>query len=408
MASNGARPKVAAICTEWRHNSHTDVMLPKLLAGYDVDARPVRPAVEVVSLYMDQFPEHDLSRRWAARFGVPIVPTIQDALTLGGSSLAIDAVLIIGEHGTYPWNEKGQHLYPRREFFEAAIEVIRPAGRPVPVFNDKHLSYSWESARWMYDTARALDLPFMAGSSLPVTWRRPDMDIPHGAPVTEALALWHGQADSYGFHALEMAQCIVEQRRGGESGVASVELLHGEAFWDAWHHHRFPMDLYDAALAVAVHHDGPTEDFCRSRPVRRAAVPGPQPPLALLVQYRDGLRVTLLNLGEYVSTFTLAARTPDGVAATAFVLENDPPRWHFNYLVHHIEQFFVTGTPPYPIERTLLTTGTLAALLDAAHAGRPLETPHLAISYEAAPPPARSNGTSLPPESVWGFRPEDV
>ncbi|MBI3970804.1 MAG: hypothetical protein HY332_05905 [Chloroflexi bacterium] len=425
------RPKVAIVATEWRTNSHTDVIVPKLLAGYDVDGQPVKPAVEVVSLYMDQFPENDLSRAWAKRFGVPIVPAVGEALTLGGSGLAVDAVLIVGEHGNYPWNEKGQHLYPRRELFEGAIEVIRAAGRPIPIFNDKHLSYSWENAKWMYDTARDFGCPFMAGSSLPVTFRDPELDLPRGVEIEEALVLSHGPTESYGFHALETLQCMVEYRRNGETGVKAVELLHGDAFWDAWEAGRFPSDLYDAALATTEHPEGKTRDFYCARPPTRSSIPGPHPPVAFLVEYRDGLRATLLNLSGYVRDFTFAARvkplTPSpsptrgegstpvgvgnngGVVATAFRLEGGPPRWHFNFLAYHIEQFFLTGRVPYPVERTLLTTGTLAALMDAGYAGRRLETPHLAIPYEPPVAPwVRSRGKSLPPEQVWGFKPEDV
>src|SRR5579883_3565328 len=59
------RKRVTAITTVWRKDSHADVIIPKLLAGYDLDGQPVRPAVDIVSLYVDQVPENDLSRRWA-------------------------------------------------------------------------------------------------------------------------------------------------------------------------------------------------------------------------------------------------------------------------------------------------------------------------------------------------------
>jgi hypothetical protein len=414
-----ARPKVAAVTTVWRKDSHADVIIPKLIAGYDLDGEPVTPSVEVASLYVDQFPENDLSRRWAARFGIPIAGSVREALTLGGDRLAVDAVLIVGEHGEYPWNEKGQHLYPRRELFEQAVNVIRAAGRPVPIFNDKHLSYSWENAKWMYDTARALGIPFMAGSSLPVTYREPDLDLPLGVHVEEALVLSHGPTESYGFHALETLQCLVEYRNEGESGVQAVELLHGDAFWRAWDGGRFPHDLFDAALAACRHQPGSAPDFFRARPPTRASLPGPHPPVAFIVHYADGLRATLLNLNGYVSDFAFAARIVPAspaaeparaeVRATAFKLEGKPPRWHFNFLAHHIEQFFLTGHSPYPVERTLLTTGTLAALMDAGYEGWWLETPHLAIRYRPpAVPWRRAQGRSLPPEEVWGFKPEDV
>jgi hypothetical protein len=408
-----SRPRVAVVATEWRHNSHTDVMVPKLLAGYDLDGVPVRPGVDVVSLYMDQFPDNDLSRRWAARFHVPIFPTVRQALTAGGSDLAVDAVLIIGEHGEYPWNDLGQHLYPRRELFEQTLAAIeesgRRRGRPVAVFNDKHLSYSWDNASWMYGAARLLELPFMAGSSLPVTFRDPELGFALDTPMDEALVISHGPAESYGFHALETLQCMVERRSGGETGVAAVELLHGESFWAAWNADRFPLDLYEAALATLPHPEATLADYYAGRETRPAGHPGPQAPLAFLVEYRDGLRATLLNLSGYVDDFAFAARADDRTVATAFRLEPQPPRWHFNFLVHHIERFFQTGQGPYPLERTLLTTGALAALMESGGAGARLETPHLDLRYRAPEREAsRARGISLPPEQVWGFRPEDV
>jgi hypothetical protein len=403
------RLRVAAVTTVWRQNSHADVMFPKLLAGYDLDGTAVRPSVDVVSLYVDQFPENDLSRRWAQRFGVPIFPSVGEALTVGGDRLAVDAVLIVGEHGEYPWNEKGQHLYPRRELFEQSVAVIEGSGRPIPIFNDKHLSYTWENAVWMRETARRLGLPFMAGSSLPVTFRQPALSLPLGTKVEEALVLSHGPTESYGFHALETLQCMVERRPGGETGVAAVELLHGDGFWAAWDGGRFPRDLYEAALRTGAHQESDVRDYFASRPVGRGDVPGPHPPVAFLVQYRDGLRATLLNLGGYVSDFCFSARVGGDVVASAFKLQGSPPRWHFNFLTHHIEQFFRSGRAPYPVERTLLTTGTLAALMDSGGAGRRLETPHLGVAYEAPVEEARTAaGTSLPEEEVWGFRPEAV
>ena len=75
-------------------------------------------------------------------------------------------MLIIGEHGDYPRNEKGQILYPRYEFFKQCVEVFEKDGRAVPVYNDKHLSYSFEKAKWMVDASKRLKFPMLAGSSL--------------------------------------------------------------------------------------------------------------------------------------------------------------------------------------------------------------------------------------------------
>lgn len=411
------RPKVAAITTVWRKDSHADVIVSKLLAGYDLDGSPVAPSVDVLSLYADQVPEKDLSRRWCARFKVPIAETVADALTLSTGTLGVDAALIVGEHGEYPWNERGQHLYPRRELFERAVEVIRAAGRGVPIFVDKHFSYSWDNALWMYRAAQEIGAPLMAGSSLPVTYRSPDLEIPWGAAIDEALVLSHGPAESYGFHALETLQCMVERRAGGETGVVAVETLHGDAFWAAWRAGRFPAALYEAALGtIPERRTESLEDFYAQQAAPTTSTPGPQSPLAFVVSYRDGLRAYLLNLSGYVNEFAFAARLassaagqPSRIDASCFVLERQPPRWHFNFLVHHIEQFFLTGVPPYPVERTLLTTGMLAALMDSAFLGKPVETQHLAISYQSPRVPwRRAQGRSLPPARVWGFEPEDV
>src|SRR4051794_12552570 len=108
--------KVAAVVTEYRRWSHAGVILRNLLRGYP-DGRG-RPDLELVALYVDQLPKGDLSRDLAKQHGFRLAPTVADALTLGGTALAVDGVLVIAEHGDYPTNEKGQQLYPRRKFFE--------------------------------------------------------------------------------------------------------------------------------------------------------------------------------------------------------------------------------------------------------------------------------------------------
>ncbi len=154
-----------------------------------------------------------------------IYPTIAEALTLGGSKLAVDGVLLIGEHGKYPRNERRQTLYPRYEFFQEIVKVFRSSGRSVPVFSDKHLSWKWEWAKEMYDTARSMGFAFMAGSSLPVTWRTPSIEMPAGSVIREAMCVCYGGVDSYDIHALEAIQCMVERRKGGEAGVKWLEAL---------------------------------------------------------------------------------------------------------------------------------------------------------------------------------------
>ena len=108
------RPRIAAVVTEYRRYSHAQHILDRFLIGYGWGNRHHRPEMDLVSLYVDQQPENDLSRARSKEFpGMKIYPTIDEALTLGGDGLAVDGVLLIGEHGQYPKNEKGQTLYPR-------------------------------------------------------------------------------------------------------------------------------------------------------------------------------------------------------------------------------------------------------------------------------------------------------
>ena len=130
-------------------------------------------------------------------------------------------------------NERGQIEYPRRRFFQAVTDVFAKYKRTVPVFSDKHLSATWEDAKWVYDHARKLYVPFLAGSSVPVTWRRPDLVLPKGCELVGAVQIGYGPFEGYGFHALEGLQCMVERRTNGQQGVRAVMCLEGDAVWKA-------------------------------------------------------------------------------------------------------------------------------------------------------------------------------
>lgn len=328
-------------------------------------------------MYIDQFPERDMGRQMAAEHGVPIYNSIPKALTLGGDALAVDGVLLIGEHGDYAWNEKEQHLYPRKYFMEQICGVVATSGRGVPVFNDKHLSYNWADALWMYTRAQQLKMPFMAGSSLPTCWRAPWLEHPLGTPIEEALVIGYSGLDSYGFHTLETLQCMFERRAGGETGVAAVTCLEGDAVWQAAADGLWSPELAQAAGAAI-----------GSQPAGDLREQG-SPPAIFLIEYCDGTRASALMLNRYdenryIETFAYAARVNGQIQATEFYLHSPQPYAHFSYLSLNIEEMFVTGQPSYPVERTLLTTGVLEAALHSRHQGHVrLETPHLKVTYTA-------------------------
>ena len=168
MNQAGPPKKIAAIITEYRPGSHADVVVGKYLEGYNQDDQPPYPRSKVVSMFTEQIPKQDISRERAKKYHVPIFRTVADALTLGGDKLAVDGVLLIGEHGDYPTNDKEQKLYPRFEMFLKITDVFRQSGRSVPVFNDKHLSWNFRQAKRMVEISRELHFPMLAGSSAPV------------------------------------------------------------------------------------------------------------------------------------------------------------------------------------------------------------------------------------------------
>lgn len=374
------RPRLAAIVTEYRENSHADVIVTKLLEGCKTPDFDYQPRVEVASLYLDQPATSGLGREIAARHQVPIYPTIAEALTLGGTELAVDGAVLIGEHGHYPYNELEQHLYPRRRFFEEAVAVIRKAGRPIPLFNDKHLAYAWADAKWMYDTTRELKLPFMAGSSIPVASRLPDARPAPGSVFAEALAVGYGGTEAYGFHALEGLQCMLETRRGGETGVKRVRSLAGEAVWQAGEAGEWSWNLLRAALACSekpeVAAASQTEIRARSRE-----------PELFLVDYADGVKGAVLLLRGLVEEFLFAGRLEDRArpVATLFRLQDGKPFSHFARLCAAMEPMFLGEMPTIPVERTLLTTGILDRAMQSRHrGGAVLDTPELTIRYGQA------------------------
>jgi hypothetical protein len=388
------RKRMAIVATEYRYLSHAQHMGDRFLVGYPQGGRWHRPRLDVVSLYLDQRPENDLGHKRAGEFGFKVYPTIAEALRCGGDRLAVDAVLVIGEHGNYPTNDIGQKLYPRYPFFKQIVDVFRKDGRAVPVYNDKHLSWKWEWAKEMVDTAREMKFPLMAGSSLPVTWRLPAIDMPPGAEVQEVMCVAMGGLDSYDFHALEVIQCMAERRYGGETGVASVQSLRGEAVWKAaskaagvrsWEAGGWDPALFEACLCRSQTVAQPPT-FNHRRPTVRLMREAVKDPVAYRIEYKDGLKATMFLLNGLVEDFTFAARL-EGRAEPLSTLFYLPPKPNVAYsaeLMAKVEEMFLTGKVPYPVERTLLTTGLVAAGMQSLAAGQlRLETPQLAVRYEA-------------------------
>ena len=376
LAQSAPPKRIAAILTEYTPGSHADVIIGKYLQGFEQNSKPPYPRSKIVSLFTEQVPKSDISRDRAATFNVPIYRTVEEALTLGTGKLSVDGVILIGEHGDYPTNDKQQKLYPRFEMFLKITDVFRQSRRSVPVFNDKHLSWSFRQARRMIEISQELKFPMLAGSSVPVAFRVPAIDAPLGARQRSTVAISYSGLDIYGFHVLESLQCITERRRGGETGVRAVQCLQGQACWDFAA--RNP--LFDAALSRSrTRKPGNPRDLVRD-------------PSVFVVDYADGTQGAAFLMTGLVADFTLAIDIEGQPQPLTLLmhLQNGPPHHHFACLVKKIEQMFETGRAPYPVERTLLTSGILDFALESRIQGhKRLETPSLAaIRYQ---PPRESH-----------------
>lgn len=369
MNVDAPRKKVAAIVTEYRHNAHAEVIVGRLIGAFDYV-----PRVDVVSLYTDQVPHNDLSREASARYGVRLYDTIAEAVAAGGTP--IDGVIVIGEHGDYPYNEKGQKMYPRRRLLEHVLRTLDETKQVVPIFLDKHLAYDFADAMWMYEEMRRRRIPFMGGSSIPHTPLVPQPDDALFEQAREVLVVSWGEAESYGFHAMEVLQRAIERRVGGETGIAAIEALEGDAVWQAIDRGEWPEPLLLRALAACPEWDG-------GHPRHHVANP-----VLFRVDYTDGATGYVLQLQEYVHQWGFALRTGDGrLAAARHESGRERPFSHFERLTRLIEDMIVSGKPPFPPERTLLTTGMIDFAMESLYRKRKVPTPELNIRYAYAEKP---------------------
>lgn len=372
-AQDAPRPKIAIVVTACFYRSHAHVLLENFLEPYLFCGKLHQPSVEVVALYSHQFNKNDTLKKIAEDYKIPLYPTIAEALCRGGDKLAVEGVVSIGEHGEYPKNEIGQDLYPRKELFDQIVAVYRKSGRSVPTFNDKHLSYRWDWAKEMVDVSKELKFPFLAGSSVPLSQRVPDVSLPPDAKIDEAVSIHGGPTERYGYHGIEVLQAMVEGRAGGETGISRVtyltaDQLRGEAGRGKW-----SVDLANAAMKAEHQLNGTTPQGDLLAELKEG----------FLLEYLDGTKGTILKVGENGIRWNFACRLKGENEPRAFSHYVGP--WNnrslFRALANAIQVMIVEKKAPYRVERTLMTTGATEAAMISKHKGEPYKTPYLEFSY---------------------------
>ena len=370
--------RIAVIATVWFPFSHADVIVTRWIQPFPTDAKNGWQGSDstIASVFLEQTPANDIGRQICATHRIPITETIREALTLGRKKLAIEAVLLIGEHGDYPSNEFGQKLYPRKQMFEAITAVFRETGQTAPVFNDKHLSWDFEHSAEMIATARELDFPLYAGTSLTHCPYDPGMPLSPGESVSEVLALFFEDPEHYGFHSLEFVQSLIERRPGGETGIESLRYLDNQAVRDTLASGEIPHDLL---LSTLVRLGYPDERDTISFVLSRA-----EDLVGYQLKYRDGLQVTHLRIPKVVSNWVAAVRTTQGNIRSCKVSSGGMTEFfsNFAYLNARVDEFFHSHQPANPVLRTHLVAGALQLALQAQkQSGQWIKTPSLAVAY---------------------------
>jgi len=376
---------VTALITAYYNVSHADVIVSKILEGYQRNGVGPGPGLQLVSMYVDQ-PQHvhDISRKLADKHGVRLCQSVDEAITLGAQKVQVAGVLSIGEHGDYPRvKETQQKMYPRRRFFDETVATFRRCGKSVPYFNDKHLSYRWEDAVEMVKTAREMKFPLLAGSSLPLTWRFPALELGVNCEIESALTIGYGPLEDYGFHALEAHQCMIERRRGGETGVRSVRVAIKNQIREAAREGDWSTDLFAAARRAMPR---APEDTDAWDPLRAEFEGDLNQPAAYMMEHEDGLKSAVVMTAGWSGGFAFACRLKgeDRPRACWFKLQDWGPFGHFSYLLEAFEATIRSEQTAYPVERTLLTTGILDRCMQGlALGGTQRKTPELAVHYAA-------------------------
>jgi hypothetical protein len=385
-----ARKKVTAIAASYSMRSVADNLITRLLQGYWIGNNYYPSRCDVVSLYVDRMEATGLGRRISEAYGITLARSIPEALTLGGGSLAVDGILLVGGDEQQDAENVPSAHDLRFNFFEQVVDVFRRSRRSAPVFCAGYLAATWEQAQRIYQWSREMNFACMAGASAPVTFRRPDLDYPlpddfddaplgdrahhnftFGVDFDEALVVCPGGPPAL-FCSLEVLQAFLERRRGGETGIHSAECFLNGAVWESARKGLWPRDLMQAALE-------------RGDRLRKGRPEDAERPAVWTIEHNDGTRSAILSLGEMVSEYLAAFRLKgrqeidSTLCYTPIESAND-----FSILAEGFSQMVLTGASPYPIERNLLTTGAFLQLSASRfrNGGR-IETPMLQISYAA-------------------------
>ena len=386
------RPRIACLVSYWgAPRSHADWIITKLLDGYWWDGAHTPSRVEVVAIYIHQLPESGLGQKIAKSKNIPIFKTAAEAVTLGGKELAVDGVVIVAEHGEYPTNLKGQWMLPRWWIYQQVVRVFEQSKRSVPVFNDKHLSYSWDEAKWMFDKSRELNFPLTGGSSIPTYYRTPEIELEIDTPIRTSIVVGDTADEGALFHCVDVLQAFAERRKGGETGVRSVQCIRGPETWKWTERNPWAAKLLESVRIKFDLNPGHFQEH--------------KSPNVCIVEYNDGTKAAVIS-GQGVG-WTYAGEIHGHKDPTIISILGWPgpfAQYHAsNSQPHWITEMMVTKKEPFNAERLLLSTGIVSYNMDSnwengqySAIGRRIETPFMNMTYRSTRGAQFSKGTRPP------------
>ncbi len=386
------RPRIACLVSYWGlPTSHADWIVNKLLDGYWWRGAHTPSQVEVVSVYIHQLDTSLLGQKVCKAKNIPIFKTVKEAVTLGEKELAVDGVVIIAEHGNYPTDLKGHWLLPRWWIYQQVIQVFEQSKRSVPVFNDKHLSYSWDEAKWMFDKSRELNFPLTGGSSIPTYFRKPEIELAINTPIKNSIVVGNAADEGAIFHCIDVLQAFVDRRKGGETGVKAVQSIRGSETWAWVERNAWAGNLLEAVRKKFDLKPGHFQEGRR--------------PNVCVVEYNDGTKAAVIS-GAGVG-WTYAGEIEGQKDPTIVSMLGWPgpiSQYHAaNAHEHWIIQMMLTGKEPFNAERLLLSTGIVNYYMESnwqngrySAVGRRIETAFLNIKYRSTHGPLFESGPRPP------------
>ena len=393
------RPRIAALVSYWGlPTSHADWVVNKLIDGYWYEGAHHPSRVDVVSVYVHQYDTSLLAQRICKAKNIPMFKSVGEAVTLGGRELAVDGVVIVCEHGEYPTDLKGHWLLPRWWIYSQVIRVFEQSKRSVPVFNDKHLSYNWDDAKWMYDKSRELGFPLSGGSSIPLYFRKPEVELAVDTPLKNGLVIGGMGDEGATFHCIDVLQAFMDRRKGGETGVKSVQSIRGPEVWkwvdaNPWANNLLESVRKQFNLPVGYFQGtAPTPPPAPGAPPRRAPNPAGRQTNLCIVEYNDGTKAASISGSGVGWTFAGdVAGQKDPTIISMLGWPGPVSQYHAaNAHEHWLIEMMLTGKEQFNAERLLLSTGITNHYMESnwqngvySPVGRVLQTPYMNQKYHS-------------------------